>query len=135
MLSIATSSDFLHVNMSATKDMNTYLASKKGHQEIKDGCINLYGSNPDERPDTLAYVLCKDDEFDSSAIRKVGFKPDGDNHGISYIETGNDASVVIYSEEDLDGESYQIPQLSSIDLKHISLGGDSFLLRMYTYEP
>jgi hypothetical protein len=47
----------------------------------------------------MAYVVCNDKDFDAVAIDNIGFSSGDSNHGITYIETGNNAGITIYEEK------------------------------------
>ena len=61
---------FVYLNMFSKPQNNlmSFKSKKTGKQEVHKNCINLYGSNYHEYDNTIAYIVCKDDDFDSVKI-------------------------------------------------------------------
>jgi len=59
----------------------------KGRQPIKPGCVNIYGSDFHQYPNTDVLVVCENTPLTSAIIDSEGFAPHDENHGITYIET------------------------------------------------
>jgi len=101
----------------------------KGRQPIKPGCVNLYGSDWAMYPNTRAVVICNEQVpgFLENQIDDIGFSHDGQNHGISYVETGDGASVTLYTANDYMGDSYLISQNQKVWLEQVHIDGGSRL--------
>jgi len=99
----------------------------KGRQPIRQGCANLYGSDWDEFPNTRAVVVCDDQTFGFSEaqINDIGFAKDDENHGISYVETGANAIVTLYTENDYGGDQLTIFPNKKVWLEQVSINGGS----------
>ena len=99
----------------------------KGRQPIKAGCVNLYGSDWAEYPDTRAVVVCNQatNGFQEAQINDIGFSRDSENHGISYVETGANAWVTLYTQNDYGGDSLVINPNSKVWLQQVSINGGS----------
>ena len=79
------------------ENLTTYLAH--GEIEVKSGCVNLYGSDPKHFRETAAYQICNDEDVDTTKIGDVGFSSSDQNHGISFVETGDNAAVNVCVEK------------------------------------
>jgi len=131
LLVIAVSSP-LSYNMkiiSSTKLDGLGYIETKGRQPIKQGCVNLYGSDWAMYPNTRAVVICNEQVpgFMENQIDNIGFADDSENHGISYIETGNDASVTIYTANDYLGDSLLIGPNKKVWLEQVRINGGARL--------
>jgi len=129
LLVISLTSSTIQTNQVAspmTLDAQPYVETK-GRQPIKNGCVNLYGSDWAQYPNTRAVVVCNDatQGFLETQIDNVGFSHDSVNHGISYVETGDDATVVLYTENDYMGESLLIKPNSKVWLEQVGINGGS----------
>ena len=58
-----------------------------GKQPIQAGCVNIYGSDFNQYPNTDALVVCENIQLTTAQIDAYGFAPTDRNHGITYIET------------------------------------------------
>jgi len=92
----------------------------QGSQTVRSFCANLYGSDWHTFPDTDAVVICDNMELATSDLIKYGLGKDSRNHGLSYIETGPRASVIIYENEDFTGHTYIVHQDSTVWLEKVS---------------
>jgi len=124
LLVIAVSSPLAHnrfVSPTSLDDLG--YTETKGRQPIKQGCVNLYGSDWAMYPDTRAVVICNEQVpgFLENQIDNVGFAKDSENHGISYIETGDDASVTIYTLNDYEGDNLLIGPNKKVWLEQIRI--------------
>jgi len=97
----------------------------KGRQPIKTGCVNLYGSDWAMYPDTRAVVVCNEltSGFLEAQIDNIGFSKDSENHGISYVETGSQATVVLYTDNDYQGASLTVGPNQKVWLEQVSIPG------------
>jgi len=80
-------------------------------------------------PNTRAVVICNEQVpgFLENQIDNIGFAEDSENHGISYIETGNDATVTIYTGNDYVGDSLLIGPNKKVWLEQVRINGGSRL--------
>jgi hypothetical protein len=60
-------------------------------------------------------------------IDNIGFSHDSENHGISYIETGDGASVSVYTANDYEGDSLLIGPNKKVWLEQVRINGGSRL--------
>ena len=56
-------------------------------------------------------------------IDNIGFSKDSENHGISYVETGDDATVTLYTQNDHGGNSLVIDPDSKVWLQQVAING------------
>jgi len=92
-----------------------------GRQPIKTGCVNLYGSDWHEFPDTDAKVICESADVDQSDLDEMGFAKWDKNRGISYVETGPESTLTLYLENNYGGAFYVIEDSKSVFLNDIPL--------------
>lgn len=106
-------------------DSSNEFVETKGRQPIKDGCVNLYGSDWAMYPNTRAVVICNEmtSGFMEAQIDNIGFSKDSENHGISYVETGSGATVTLYTQNDYGGNSLVIDPDSKVWLQQVLVNG------------
>jgi hypothetical protein len=125
-----TSSQSFNDNSVAVTSLSTNsipYVETKGRQPIKSGCVNLYGSDWEMFPNTRAVIICDEQTFGFSEaqINDIGFAQDDPNHGISYVETGDNAWVTLYTGNDYEGSSMIINPNKKVWLQQVSINGGS----------
>jgi len=93
----------------------------KGRQNVKSGCVTLYGSDYRVYKETAGVRICESMEVTTSMLQSLGFDPDGRNHGISYIETGPKASVTLFLGKDFTKHSVGIHANKGVYLSEMKL--------------
>ena len=56
-------------------------------------------------------------------IDNIGFSHDSPNHGISYVETGDSATVTLYTDNNYGGASLVIQPNSKVWLQEVPISG------------
>jgi hypothetical protein len=102
---------------------------KQGKQEIKYGCANIYGSDPDQvfiDPDTglrvltAVFTICDDRSLNGVALSALGFDRKKDiDIGLTYVETGKGCWLTLYDGPNFNGKAVVISPLTSMHLKYI----------------
>ena len=98
------------------------------------GCVALYGEDPDQNANTAAFVICNDvnDEnaYEESKgkinmegasidISDVGFNPYDSSKGLSFVETGPNCWIILYTK----------PHFAGL---HLEVGPNQFLNLQYS---
>jgi hypothetical protein len=105
---------------------NMLLQQKKfGQQPITKGCVNIYGSDWHIDPKTAVIVICSTASLDLSDLKHYDLDQSAPNHGISFIETGADATVTLYDSDEGKGLSLVIKPLQTVWLNFSPYGKDS----------
>jgi len=106
---------------------NSAFVESKGRQSIKTGCVNLYGSDWAMYADTRAVVVCNEGTsgFLEAQIDDIGFAKNSENHGISYVESGSQATVILYSGNNYEGASLTIGPNQKVWLEQITIWGNT----------
>lgn len=115
---------------------------RQGKQPIKDGCANIYGSDPDQvfiDPDTglrvltAVFTICDDRSLNGVALNALGFDHDHDiDLGMSYVETGKGCWLTLYDGPNFNGKSAVISPQTSMHLKHVGARNWNDLTRSLT---
>jgi len=115
---------------------------KQGKQPIKDGCANIYGSDPDQvfiDPDTglrvltAVFTICDDRSLNGVALDALGFDHKKDiDIGLSYVETGKGCWLTLYDGPNFNGKTAVISPLTSMHLKHVGARNWNDLTRSLT---
>lgn len=115
---------------------------KQGKQPIKNGCANIYGSDPDQvfiDPDTglrvltAVFTICDDRSLNGVALDSLGFNPKTDiDLGVSYVETGAGCWLTLYDGPNFNGKSVVISPQTSMHLKHVGARNWNDLTRSLT---
>jgi len=115
---------------------------KQGKQPIRDGCANIYGSDPDQifiDPDTglrvltAVFTICDDRSLNGVALNALGFDHDHDiDLGMSYVETGPGCWLTLYDGANFNGKTAVISPQTSMHLKHIGARNWNDLTRSLT---
>jgi len=101
---------------------NLQVVGLHGQQPIKKGCANFYGSDWHIDPHTAVVVVCETLSLDYKQIQKDGLGQNAPNHGISFVETGDDVSVTL---SDTEGNYLNIPESNTVWLNFKPYGKDS----------
>jgi hypothetical protein len=101
---------------------STSVRKTSGKQPLQTGCVNIYGSNYLKFPETDALVICNTMGIDTATIDSYGFSPSSPNHGITYVETGENAWLTVFIGKDFTGASLVIPPKQFIDLTFAKIG-------------
>jgi len=115
---------------------------KQGKQPIKDGCANIYGSDPDQvfiDPDTglrvltAVFTICDDRSLNGVALSALGFDRNADiDIGLTYVETGPGCWLTLYDGENFSGKTAVISPQTSMHLKHVGARNWNDLTRSLT---
>merc|ERR1719155_322086 len=115
---------------------------KQGKQPIKDGCANIYGSDPDQvfiDPDTglrvltAVFTICDDRSLNGVALDALGFDHANDiDIGLTYVETGPGCWLTLYDGPNFNGKTAVISPQTSMHLKHVGARNWNDLTRSLT---
>jgi len=115
---------------------------KQGKQPIRDGCANIYGSDPDQifiDPDTglrvltAVFTICDDRSLNGVALSALGFDQKKDiDIGMTYVETGKGCWLTLYDGPNFNGKSAVISPQTSMHLKHVGARNWNDLTRSLT---
>ena len=115
---------------------------KQGKQPIKNGCANIYGSDPDQvfiDPDTglrvltAVFTICDDRSLNGVALSALGFdRQDDIDIGLTYVETGPGCWLTLYDGENFSGKTAVISPQTSMHLKHVGARNWNDLTRSLT---
>jgi hypothetical protein len=115
---------------------------KQGKQPIKDGCANIYGSDPDQvfiDPDTglrvltAVFTICDDRSLNGVALDSLGFDHQNDiDIGLTYVETGPGCWLTLYDGPNFNGKTAVISPETSMHLKHVGARNWNDLTRSIT---
>jgi hypothetical protein len=115
---------------------------KQGKQPIKNGCANIYGSDPDQvfiDPDTglrvltAVFTICDDRSLNGVALDSLGFDHQNDiDIGLTYVETGPGCWLTLYDGPNFNGKTAVISPETSMHLKHVGARNWNDLTRSIT---
>jgi len=106
-------------------DMMKLQEKSYGQQPIKQGCVNIYGSDWHIDPKTSVLVICNTMSIDLSDLKQYDLDQSAPNHGISFIETGAGATITLYDNDEGKGLSLVIKPLQTVWLNFSPYGKDS----------
>ena len=109
------------VKLANFQETKSKIVHTKGKQPVVKGCVNIYGSDYRVFPDTDALVVCESNQMNTDTIDSYGFAPWDQNHGVTFIETGEKTSITLFLGKDFQGFSKTIPQNSAVLLTDVPL--------------
>jgi len=69
--------------------------------------LNYTSSDPHEFPNTEAFTVCENSDFSTRDLMQYGIKTK-ENHGLSYVQTGQGVFVTLFSSNDMLGQTMVI---------------------------